>query len=80
MTDPAAPEGLRPLAQPDARFPVFHASVAPRLQVMSEYFAAIAARDLADVADLVHFPFATFAGTEPVKVESRAARPAHPPN
>ncbi len=79
MTDPAAPEGLRPLAQPDARFPVFHASVAPSLKVMSAYFAAIAARDLAAVADLMHFPFATFEGTEPIVVESREALLTNPP-
>ena len=44
--NPAKPEGLHPLGQPDARYPVFYAESVPNgLRVMSEFFAALAARD-----------------------------------
>ena len=41
--NPAKPEGLHPLGQPDARYPVFYAESVPNgLRVMSEFFAALA--------------------------------------
>ncbi|MCB9490842.1 MAG: hypothetical protein H6674_02095 [Dehalococcoidia bacterium] len=78
--NPAKPEGLHPLGQPDARYPVFYAESVPNgLRVMSEFFAALAARDLEAIADCFHYPFALYEGTEPVVVESRDAFLASPP-
>jgi hypothetical protein len=78
--DPARPAGLRPLAQLDARFPVaFEASVPAAMRVLTEYFAALARRDLDGMARTLHFPFATYEGTEPVVVERREQLLAEPP-
>jgi len=78
--DPEKPEGIHPLGQPDARFPVFYRDSVPNgLRVMSELFAAIATRDLEAVADLMHYPFATYEGTEADVIETREQFLASPP-
>ena len=79
-TDPQKPEGIHPLGQPDARFPVFYEQSVPNgLRVMSEFYIALAQRDLEAVADLMHFPVATYEGTEPEVIESREQLLAAPP-
>jgi len=78
--DPEAPEGIHPLGQPDARFPVFYRDSVPNgLRVMSDFFVAPAARDPEAIADLLHFPFATYEGTEPDVIETREQFLAAPP-
>ena len=76
----AKPEGLRPLAQLDARFPVsYQKSVPEAMRVLTEYFAALSGRDLEAVAGTLHFPCALYEGTEPVVIESAAGLLADPP-
>lgn len=70
----AAPEGLRPMAQLDARFPVaYRTSVPEAMRVATEYFAALSQRDLGAMARTLHFPYALYEGTEPIIVESERA-------
>ncbi|MPZ98618.1 MAG: hypothetical protein GEU80_04615 [Dehalococcoidia bacterium] len=78
--DPQKPEGIHPLGQPDARFPVFYEQSVPNgLRVMSEFFIALARRDLEEIADLMHYPLASYEGTEPEVIESREQLLASPP-
>jgi hypothetical protein len=80
MSDLPKPEGMHPLGQLDARFPVSFAQTVPNaLALLARYFNALAARDIEAMADLMHFPFATYEGTEPEVVESRAQFLASPP-
>ena len=59
----------RPLGQLDARMPASYAEPVPAgMRVLTDFFAALAARDLWAVAAQLHFPFATFEGIEPVIV------------
>ena len=70
--NPQKPEDIHPLGQPDARFPVFYQESVPNgLRVMAELFTALAQRNLEALADVLHFPFATYEGTEPEVIESR---------
>jgi hypothetical protein len=69
--DPVRPEGLHPLGQLDARYPVAFETTAPEaMRVLTTYLAALCRRDLAGMAGTLHFPFATYEGTEPVVIES----------
>jgi hypothetical protein len=78
--EPALPDGLRPGAQLDARFPVsFEATVPAAMRLLTAYFAALSQRDLAGMATTLHFPFATYEGIEPVLVESADQLLAAPP-
>src|SRR5581483_8947873 len=78
--NPAAPAGLRPKAQLDARFPVaFAESVPAAMQVLTRFFTALSQRDLDGVAATLHFPFASYEGIEPVVVESADQLRASPP-
>lgn len=55
------PKGLRPLAMVDARFPMYYqTSVKEGMCLLTDYFAAMASRDMEGVASTLHFPFATF--------------------
>jgi hypothetical protein len=59
--DHPKPKGLRPLAMVDARFPMYYqTSVKQGMSLLTDYFAAMASRDIKGVADTLHFPFATF--------------------
>src|SRR5580658_10321192 len=61
------PAGLRPNAQLDARFPVYYKTpVGESFRLLTDYFAAFASRDVQGVASLMHFPYATFEGIEPI--------------
>ena len=79
-TNPAAPAGLRPGAQLDARFPVaFAESLPAAMSVLTRFFAALSARDLDGLAATLHFPFASYEGIEPVLVESADQLHSSPP-
>jgi hypothetical protein len=78
--DPVKPDGLRPLAQLDARFPVaFETTVPEAMRILTQYFAALSRRDLEGMAETLHVPFATYEGAEPVVVESREQLLREPP-
>jgi hypothetical protein len=80
MQDPPGPVGIHPLAQLDSRFPVtFESSVPPAITLLTAYFRALSSRDLAGMAQCLHFPFATYEGTDPAVVETREAFIASPP-
>lgn len=70
-SDPPRPHGLGPNAMLDSRFPLaWETSVPEGVRVLTQYFAALARRDLRGMAETLHFPFGTFEGTEPIVVES----------
>jgi hypothetical protein len=76
----AAPAGLHPMGQLDARFPIAYEASAPAaLAVAIAWMSALARRDLAGMAAQMHFPFALFEGTEPLVVASAAAFAGAPP-
>lgn len=78
--DPQAPTGLGPRAMVDNRFPLtYQTSVPEGVRVLMQYFAALSRRDLKGIAELVHFPFVSIEGTEPVVVESPEKLLAHAP-
>jgi hypothetical protein len=78
--DPAKPEGVQPLGQVDARFAVsFENSVPAALLVMSQLFSALARRDAKGLQQVLHFPFASYEGTEPEVVESFEQLATRPP-
>jgi hypothetical protein len=80
VEDPQAPPGLRPLAQPDYRFPMtYETSVPEGMRLLTQYFAALSRRDLEGMAQTLHYPFVTFEGIEPVVVESADKLMANPP-
>lgn len=78
--DPQAPAGLGPRAMVDNRFPVtYQTSVPEGVRVLMQYFAALSRRDLKGIAELVHFPFVSIEGTEPVVVETAEKLLSHAP-
>jgi len=80
MQDPQPPSGIKPLAQLDSRFAItFESSVPAAMSLLTQYFRALSERDLAGMAKTLHFPFATYEGTEPVVIETSDALLAHPP-
>ncbi len=79
-SDLARPPGMHPQGQLDARFAVaFEETVPNSLALLGRYFNALARRDAAAMADLLHFPFASYEGAEPTVVESREQFLAGPP-
>lgn len=78
--EPEKPAGLGPRAMVDNRFPVtFQTSVPQGIGILTQFFTALNQRDLREIADLLHFPFATFEGTEAVIVNSPEELLARPP-
>ena len=66
-----APAGITPGGLLDQRFPVsYRTSIPAAVNVMTDYFAALSQRDLEGMADMCHFPFATFEGPTVVTVKS----------
>ena len=75
---PPAPPGLKNTL--DMRFPVaYQTSVPAAVKVLTEYFKALGERDLKGMAEMCHFPFASFEGTNVVAVNSVDELIAHPP-
>lgn len=80
VQDPQAPAGLRPLAQPDCRFPIaYETSVPEGMRLLTQFFAALCRRDLAGMAQTLHYPFVTFEGIDAVIVDSAEKLMADPP-
>jgi hypothetical protein len=80
VEDQQAPPGLRPLAQPDGRFPMtYEASVPEAMRLVTQYFAALTRRDLQGMAQTLHYPFVTYEGIEAVVVDSADKLMADPP-
>lgn len=70
---PKAPEGLSQYGMLDQRFPITYQSTVPEaVTVITNYFAALARRDLRGMAACLHFPFASYEGVDPVVVNSQA--------
>jgi hypothetical protein len=64
----------------DARFPVYYRTSVPEaMRLLTEYFAAYNERDLAAVARTLHFPYATYEGTEPLIYKSAQEFISNPP-
>jgi len=61
------PKNIRPGGMLDARFPVYYKTSVPEaMRLLTDYFAAFNDRDLNAVARALHFPYATYEGTEPL--------------
>jgi hypothetical protein len=74
------PAGWRDGAMLDGRFPVaFEGSVPAAMQVLMAHFTALSRRDLAAIADTLHFPFAIYEGVQADVYETRAAFLDQPP-
>lgn len=69
--EPQAPEALGSTGLLDQRYPVpYQTSIPAAVKVITDYFAALSRRDLQGMAELCHFPFATFEGTTVTVVNS----------
>lgn len=74
------PRNLRPGAQVDSRFPVsFAEPVTEGLRLVIAFFTALNQRDVAGMADTLHFPFAIYEDIEPLVYQSRADFLSNPP-
>jgi hypothetical protein len=74
------PAGLREAGMLDARFPVYYeTSVAVAMPLLTRYFAALSRRDMREVAQTLHFPYATYEGTEPIVYQSAQEFISNPP-
>jgi hypothetical protein len=74
------PAGLREAGMLDARFPVYYeTSVAIAMPLLTRYFAALSRRDMHEVAQTLHFPYATYEGTEPIVYQSVQDFISNPP-
>jgi hypothetical protein len=61
------PNNLRAPGMLDARFPVYYkVSVPQAMSLLTTYFGCYNDRDLQGVAETLHFPYATYEGTEPL--------------
>jgi hypothetical protein len=80
VEDPRAPEGLGKNAVPDQRFPfTYQAPVTQGTRILMDHLAALGRRDLDAVADTLHFPFASYEGTDLYFASSREEFLARPP-
>jgi len=69
--EPQTSPALGPTGLLDQRYPVsYQTSIPAAVKVITDYFAALSQRDLKGMAELCHFPFATFEGTTIVVVNS----------
>src|SRR5450432_1739249 len=76
----AAPPGMHPLGQLDARYPIaYESSVPESMRVLTKWTAALVRRDLDGMARHMHFPFALYEGTEPLAIDSARDFIAKPP-
>ncbi len=70
-TEIQKPKGMGPKGMLDNRFPEsYQESITKGVEVLIGYFSALNRRDLKAMANYLHFPFATFEGTDPVLVSS----------
>ncbi len=74
------PKNLKPGGMLDARFPAYYRTSVPEaMRLVTEYFAAFNDRDMAAVAKTLHFPYATYEGSEPLIYKSAAEFMRNPP-
>ena len=74
------PKNIKRGAMLDARFPVYYRTSVPEaMRLLTEYFAAFNERDLAAVARTLHFPYATYEGTEPLVYKTAQDFISNPP-
>jgi hypothetical protein len=67
--DPQPPPGLK--GTPDLRYPLcYEKPVTEGVRLLTQYFAALSRRDAKGMADTMHFPFGSFEGTNPVRIET----------
>ena len=77
---PARPAGLKPHAMFDCRFPAaYETSVPAAMSVLTQYFSALAQRDLRAMSRCFHFPFAIYEGVEAIVVDSESNFLSSPP-
>jgi hypothetical protein len=74
------PAGQRANSMLDARFPVYYkVPVVEAVRVLTEYFAAFAERNVSETAGLLHYPYATYEGVEPIIYKSAEEFISSPP-
>ncbi len=74
------PEGLGKNAVPDQRFPLtYQAPVTNGTRILMDHLAALSRRDINGVADTMHFPFASYEGTDLYVAKTREEFVAKPP-
>jgi hypothetical protein len=74
------PKGLGPKGLLDARFPVtYQKSVPAAVKVVTQFFIALSQRDLKAMAETLHFPFASYEGTDAVVIQTPEELLAHAP-
>ena len=67
--DPQAPPGMK--GTPDLRYPLCYKTPAIEgVRCHTEYFAALSQRDPKGMADVMHFPFGSWEGTNPAVVKT----------
>jgi hypothetical protein len=80
VEDPKAPAGLGKNAVPDQRFPLtYQAPVSNGTRILMDHLAALSRRDLNGIADTLHFPFASYEGTDLYVARTREEFVAKPP-
>ena len=83
LVPPPAPKGLKRGDLVDNRFRItYERSIPATVTVLTQHFAALSERNLAGIADTLHFPFAVheqFSIRMPVVVKTRDAFMASPP-
>lgn len=78
--EPEKPKGLGRRSMLDHRFPVCYQNSVPQgVSVLMQYFQALSERNLKGIADLVHFPFASFESIDAVLVKTPEDLLAHAP-
>src|SRR5579871_1913328 len=80
VEDPKAPEGMGKTGVPDQRFPLaYRVPVTEGVRVLMDHLTALSQRDLNGVADTLHYPYASYEGTDVVVVDTPDALRAKPP-
>jgi hypothetical protein len=74
------PASLRPGGMLDNRFPVsYKVGVPEAMRLLTAYFAAMSDNDMPGVASTLHFPYATYEGTEPLVYRNGQEFTSNPP-
>ncbi len=74
------PKNLKPGGMLDGRHSVYYKTSVPEaMRLLTEYFAAFNDRDMAAVARTLHFPYATYEGSEPLVYKTSADFLKNPP-
>lgn len=74
------PEGLRPGAQLDCRWPVAYEQTIPEaVRLVTQYFSAWSSQNLEGMASVLHYPFAIIEQVDPIVFQSADEFLANPP-